>query len=65
MDKVIELINNGLFPIAMCLLVWYSNEKTIKNLEDTIKNLNITMEKILIKIGDDDERSLDKSDTKT
>lgn len=58
MAEIVELISTVGFPIAMCLLVFYSNEKTIKQLEQTINKLNKTMSKILLKLGvqeDDDE----------
>lgn len=55
--EIIEVVSTVGFPIAMCLLVFYSNEKTIKNLQDTIAKLNTTMEKILTKLGlDADEQ---------
>lgn len=57
MQEIITAISSVGFPIIMCLLVFYSNEKTITELKDTISKLNVTLEKILTKIVvEDDEK---------
>lgn len=53
MQEIVTMISMVGFPIVMCLLVFVQNEKTIKNLESTITKLNVTLEKILTKLGSD------------
>lgn len=55
MSEIAKTIVEVGFPVVMCLLIFYSNEKTIKQLEETINRLNITMNKILVKLGIDEE----------
>lgn len=55
MSELAKTIVEVGFPVVMCLLIFYSNEKTIKQLEETINRLNITMNKILVKLGIDEE----------
>lgn len=56
MDEIIKGILEVGFPAIMCLLVFYSNERTIKQLEQTINKLNNTMGKILAKLGIEDDK---------
>lgn len=55
MSEIAKTIVEVGFPVVMCLLIFYSNEKTIKQLEETINRLNITMNKILVKLGIDED----------
>lgn len=55
MSEIAKTIVEVGFPVVMCLLIFYSNEKTIKQLEETINRLNITMNKILVKLSIDEE----------
>lgn len=55
MSEIAKTIVEVGFPVVMCLLIFYSNEKTIKQLEETINRLNITMNKILVKLDIDEE----------
>ena len=54
MQEIITAVTTVGFPIVMCLLIFYSNEKTLKELKETISALNTTMEKLLTKVGKDD-----------
>ena len=59
MDSILSLISNGLFPCAMCLLLfWYIKDEQ-KNTREVIEKLTITIQELKdlisidVKRGDD------------
>lgn len=50
MREVLELCSQYGFPIVMCLLIYFENNKTIESLKESINKNTETMEKILFKL---------------
>lgn len=55
MDEIITLISSVGFPIAMCVYMIFTNNKTIENLRQTIENNTKVMVEISTKLGVLDE----------
>lgn len=59
MNDFTTLITNVGFPIAMCLLIMYywntEFHKEMEKLSDNVSQLNIAVNKLLTKIGVDDD----------
>lgn len=59
MNEIAALITNVGFPITMCLLIMYywnhEFRKEMEKLSDTVSQLNITVNKLLIKMGVDED----------
>ena len=51
MEAIVTLVSTVGFPIAMCLLVYFQNTKEIDSLRDAINNNTLVMQKILDKLG--------------
>lgn len=57
-NDITSLVTSVGFPIAMCLLMYYTNNKTMKDITESLNNNTIVLEKILHWIdkgGKDDE----------
>lgn len=52
--SITQLIGSLGFPIAMCIYMMYSNNKTIKELTDTINSNTTVMKQILEHFRDGD-----------
>ena len=50
MREILELCSQYGFPIVMCLLIYFENNKTIESLKESINKNTETMEKILFKL---------------
>lgn len=48
---VIQSIIDVGFPIVMCLLMYYSNQRTIEDLNETINNNTIAILRLADKMG--------------
>lgn len=62
MELITDLISNNLFPIAMCLILFWKmdkdekqHEEETKHLTDVINNNTIVLEKILTKLDMDSD----------
>lgn len=53
-DVLMSAIGSVGFPIAMCIYMMYSNNKTIKELTDTINSNTTVMQQILEHFRDGD-----------
>lgn len=51
MREVLEMCSQYGFPIVMCLLIYFENNRTIESLKESINKNTETMEKILITHG--------------
>lgn len=51
MREILELSYQYGFPIVMCLLIYFENNRTISALKESINRNTEAMEKILIKLG--------------
>lgn len=54
-EMIVQLIGSLGFPIAMCIYMMYSNNKTIKELTDTINSNTTVMKQILEHFRDGDK----------
>lgn len=49
-NTVVQVISTVGFPIAMCLLVYYQNEKTLETLKETINNNTMVLKELVLKL---------------
>lgn len=50
LETILTAISTVGFPIVMCLIIFYQNEKTIDTLKDTINNNSAVTKELIAKI---------------
>ena len=54
MRDILDLCCQYGFPMVMCLLIYFENNKTIESLKESINKNTSTMEKILLEVMKND-----------
>ena len=58
METIIQSISTVGFPIAMCIALVFQGTKIIESLQNEINNINLVMQRILDRLGVDEDVEL-------